>query len=55
MCQYLERFYSYKKISNISLKVHLYLLNMPKTIEIGNDDDDDDDTFIKVSNCNSGI
>ena len=21
----------------------------------GDDDDDDDDTFIKVSNCNSGI
>ena len=35
MCQYLERFYTYKKISNIFWKVHLYLLNMPKAIEIG--------------------
>ena len=35
MCQYLKRCYTYKKISNIFLKVHLYLLNMTKTIEIG--------------------
>ena len=35
MCQYLERFYTYKKISNIFLKVHLYLLKLPKIIEIG--------------------
>ena len=36
MCQNLERFYTYQKINNIFLKVHLYLLiNMPKIIEIG--------------------
>ena len=45
MCQYLERFYTYKKISNIFLKVHLYLLNMPKTIEIGK--------MVHVEKCDS--
>ena len=45
MCQYLARFYTYKKISNIFLKVHLYLLNMPKTIEIGK--------IVHVEKCDS--
>ena len=35
ICQYLKRFYIYKKTNNIFLKCHYHLFGMPKTIEIG--------------------
>ena len=35
ICRYLKGFYTYKKINNIFLKFHYYLLRMPKIIEIG--------------------
>ena len=35
ICRYLKGFYIYKKISNIFIKFHYYLLSMPKIIEIG--------------------
>ena len=34
-CRYLKGFYTYKKINNIFLKFHYYLLRMPNIIEIG--------------------
>ena len=34
-CRYLTNVYTYKKINNIFLKFHHYLLRAPKTIEIG--------------------
>ena len=33
--RYLKDFYTYKKINNIFLKFHYYLLRMPKILEIG--------------------
>ena len=35
MCRYLKGFFTYKKVNNIFLKFHYYLLQMPKIIEIG--------------------
>ena len=35
ICRYLKSFYTYKKINNIFLKFHYYLLQMSKIIEIG--------------------
>ena len=35
ICRYLRRFYTYKKINNIFLKFHYYLLRMQKIVEIG--------------------
>ena len=35
ICRYLKGFYTYKKINNIFLKFHYYLLRMPEIIEIG--------------------
>ena len=35
ICQYLKRFYTYKKINNIFLTFHHYLLRMQKIVEIG--------------------
>ena len=35
MCRYLKGFFTYKKVNNILLKFHYYLLQMPKIIEIG--------------------
>ena len=35
ICRYLKGFYTYKKINNIFLKFHYYLLRTPKIIEIG--------------------
>ena len=35
ICRYLKRFYTYKKINNIFLKFHHYLLRMQKIVEIG--------------------
>ena len=35
ICRYLKRFYTYKKINNIFLKFHYYLLRMQKIVEIG--------------------
>ena len=34
-CRYLKGIYTYKKINNIFLKFHYYLLRMPNIIEIG--------------------
>ena len=35
MCRYLRRFYTYKKINNIFLKLDHSLLRLPKIMEIG--------------------
>ena len=35
ICRYLKRFYTYKKINNIFLTFHHYLLRMQKIVEIG--------------------
>ena len=35
ICRYLKSFYTYKKINNIFLKFHYYLLRMQKILEIG--------------------
>ena len=35
ICRYLKGSYTYKKINNIFLKFHYYLLRMPNIIEIG--------------------
>ena len=35
ICRSLERFYTYRKINNIFLKLHHSLLKMPKIIELG--------------------
>ena len=35
ICRYLKSFYTYKKINNIFLKFHHYLLRMQKIIESG--------------------
>ena len=35
ICRYLKSFYTYKKINNIFLKFHYYLLRMQKIVEIG--------------------
>ena len=35
ICLYLKGSYTYKKINNISLKFHYYLLRIPKIVEIG--------------------
>jgi len=35
ICRYLKSFYTYKKINNIFLKFHHYLLRMQKIVEIG--------------------
>ena len=35
ICQYLKSFYTYKKINNISLKFHHYVLRTQKIVEIG--------------------
>ena len=35
ICRYLKGFYTHKKINNIFLKFHYYLLWMPKNIESG--------------------
>ena len=34
ICRYLKSFYTYKKINNIFLKFHRYLLRMQKIVEI---------------------
>ena len=34
-CRYLKSFYTYKKINNIFLKFHYYLLRVQKIVEIG--------------------
>ena len=34
ICRYLKSFYTYKKINNIFLKVHHYLLRMQKVVEM---------------------
>ena len=35
ICRYLTSFYTYKKINNIFLKIHHYLLRVQKIVEIG--------------------
>ena len=35
ICLYLKSFYTYKKINNIFLQFHYYLLRMQKIVEIG--------------------
>ena len=35
ICRYLKSFYIYKKINNIFLEFHQYLLRMQKIVEVG--------------------
>ena len=35
ICRYLKSFYTYKKINNLFLKFHHYLLRVQKIVEIG--------------------